>query len=342
MHLGDGLGNGKFNGLMHIGNELYTLTMVATDQRGSMRRMINPDDPKSVTAEQLSEVKSKLIKYLAGKRSPVETSGILVDPQYSYTRDFIRDCDLRATTGLLMGIEETGAGPLGEFAPKIRIFDKLSAEEGVRRIKNRGADAVKLLVYFHPDGPTREYQQNKVKEIGQACEKYDMTFLVEPVSHSLEDGPHKKKEPKKFSKTKPYIVIETARELTKPEYCLDILKAEFPVNLKLYEELEQDPLSICRELVEVSRVPTVILSAGVDYDEFKKNLDYALRAGVSGFLCGRAIWKEAIGNENPEAFLETTAVERVNELASMVKERGKPWYKWFVDSISDIELIRGE
>jgi len=43
--------NGKFEGLMHIANSKHQFTMVATDQRGSLKRMINPQDPGSVTPE---------------------------------------------------------------------------------------------------------------------------------------------------------------------------------------------------------------------------------------------------------------------------------------------------
>ena len=86
----------------------------------------------------------------------------------------------------------------------------------------------------------------------------------------------------------------------------------------------------------------MILSAGVDYEEFKENLKYAVDNGASGFLCGRAIWKEAIGRDDADEFLLTTGVKRLNELVDIVDEKAKPWYKKYVDSISEIEIIRGE
>jgi len=334
--------NGKFEGLMHISNSKYQFTMVATDQRGSLKRMINPQDPNSVTAEQLKKVKMALIKNLAGKKSPGKASGILVDPEYSYERDFIKSCDIRADVGILMGVESTGYGGQGEFAPPVRIFGGLEVEEAVLKIKNRGASAVKMLVYYHPDGPTRKYQESMVKAVGRACEKYDIAFLLEPLSHSLKEGPHKKRNPKEFSEDKPRIVVETARELTKPEYGVDVLKAEFPLNLKYAEELGQDPSEACKELDEASQIPWVILSAGVDFEEFKENLKYAVDNGASGFLCGRAIWKESIGMDDMDKFLLTTGVKRLNDLVEITSDKAKPWYKKYVDSISEIELVRGE
>jgi len=334
--------NGKFEGLMHVANSKCQFTMVATDQRGSLRRMLNPKDPKSVKPEEMKKVKMALIKNLCGKKSPGRASGILVDPEYSYERSFIQACDIRADVGILMSVEASGYGGQGEFAPQVQIFGGLDVDSAVRKIKNRGASAVKMLVYYRPDSPTRKYQEDMVKAVGQACEKYDIPFLLEPLSHSLEGGPHKKKNPKEFSKIKPWIVIETARELTKPEYGVDVLKAEFPLNLKYAEELGQDPSEACKELDEASQVPWVILSAAVDFEEFKENLKYALENGASGFLCGRAIWKEAVGEEDMDKFLLTTGVQRLNELVDMVEKAATPWYKKYVDSLSDIDIIRGE
>jgi len=336
------LTNGKFEGLIHISNSQDQFTIVATDQRGTLKRMINPQNPNNVTPEQMKKVKRTLIKNLVGKKSQGRASGILIDPEYSYERDFLKSCDIRADVGVLMGIESTGYGDKGEFAPKARIFGGLEAEEAVLKIKKRGASAVKMLVYYHPDGPTVRHQQSMVKAVGRACEKYDIALLLEPLSHSLENGPHKKRNPKEFSADKPRIVIETARELTKPEYCVDVLKAEFPLNLKYAEELGQDPSEACKELDEASQIPWVILSAGVDFEEFKENLKYAVDNGASGFLCGRAIWKEAVGREDMDEFLLTTGVKRLNELVDIVDKKAKPWYKKYVDSISEIELIRGE
>ncbi|HIE14202.1 TPA: tagatose 1,6-diphosphate aldolase [Candidatus Bathyarchaeota archaeon] len=334
--------NGKFEGIMHIANSKCQFTMVATDQRGSLKRMLNPEDPSSVTPEQMKKAKMTLIKNLVGKDSKGRASGVLIDPEYSYEKSFIKACNIRADVGILMSVEASGYGGQGEFAPQVKIFDGLNVDEAVRRIKNRGAAAVKMLVYYRPDSPTRDFQELMIKTVGRACVKYDIPFLLEPMSHSLKGGPHKKKEPKKFAEIKPNIVIETARELTKPEYSVDVLKAEFPTDLKYAKEIGQDPFELCKELNEASQVPWVLLSAGVDFEEFREQLKYAVKAGASGFLCGRAIWKESVKAPNMDEFLSTIGVKRLNEIISIVEEKATPWYKKFVDSLSDIELERGE
>ena len=60
--------NGKFEGLMHISNPKGLFTIVATDQRGSLKKMINPENPKSVGPDDLKRVKISLIKSFAGKK----------------------------------------------------------------------------------------------------------------------------------------------------------------------------------------------------------------------------------------------------------------------------------
>jgi len=336
------LTNGKFEGITHISNQHSLFTMLATDQRGSLKRMLNPEDPSSVTPEQLKEVKLALIKNLAGRYSGSKASGVLVDPEYSYEREFLEKCMIRADVGLLMSAEKSGYGGQGEFAPQVSFFNGLDAENAVASIKKRGASAVKLLIYYRPDSPTAKHQEKMVKAIGEATVKYDIAFLLEVVVHSLEGGPHKKKNPKEFAKIKPQLVIDSAKELTKPEYGVDILKAEFPVDLRYSEELGQSPSEWCKALTEASQTPWVVLSAGVDFPLFKEQVLYASRNGASGFLAGRAIWKESVAMKNREEFLQTTGVERLNTIADIVNTYATPWYKKYVDSLEEIEIIRGE
>lgn len=334
--------NGKLEGLLHISSPRGFFCMVATDQRGSLRRMLNPRNPASVSDEQIKRTKLSLIKNLAGKRSDGKATGVLVDPEYSFERSFLGACDIRADVGLLMGVESTGYGGQGEFAPRVKMFNGLEVDEAVQRVKLRGAAAVKMLIYHRVDSPTHKYQESAVKAVGEACEKHDIAFLLEPMSHSLEGGPNKKTDPATFAKTKPDLVVKTAAELTKPEYAVDVLKAEFPLDLKYAEELGQDPVEACRRLDEVSETPWVVLSAGVGFPEFSENVRYAAESGASGFLGGRAIWQEAVGRKDIDEFLATTGVSRLNELAGIVRETARPWYMKYVGSLSDVEVVRGE
>ena len=341
MRVNGKMSNGKFEGLMHISGVDHKFTMVATDQRGSLKRMLNPSDSGSVSDAELKDAKRALVKHLAGKESDANTSGILVDPMYSYESKFLESCEIRSDVGMLMSVEATGYGEKGETAPQVKIFDGHTPDEAVHLIKIRGAAAVKMLVFHRMDSPTHEYQEEMIRKVGEACEKYTIPFLLEPMSHSLVGGPDKKKDSKEFAKIKPDLVIETARELTKPEYGVDVLKSEFPLDLKHAEG--QDPDEACRRLDEASQIPWVVLSAGVDYDEFAENVRYAVKNGASGFLAGRAIWKEGVSGGNTEEFLLTTGVKRLNGLCRIVKRYARPWYeKYGYGCIEDVEVVRGE
>ena len=336
------LTNGKFEGLVHISDPSGKFSIVATDQRGSLQRVVNPEDPSSVSVEEMRRFKKAFIRDLAGRRSRGRASGILIDPEYSHERGFVKACDIRGDVGLLMGIEADGYGEGGEFAPRARIFGRLGIEEGVNRIKMRGAAAVKMLVFYNPNGPTRKHQEAVIRGVGRACERFDIPFLLEPISHSLSGGPNKTGDPREFSEVRPRIIVETVKELTRPEYCVDVLKAEFPLDVAYAEELGQDAREACRELDESCPIPWIILSAGVDFDDFVKNLRCATENGASGFLCGRAIWKEAVHIQDLDGFLLETGVNRLNQLVEIVEDGALPWYRKYVDSMGGIEVIRGE
>jgi tagatose 1,6-diphosphate aldolase len=90
---------------------------------------------------------------------------------------------------------------------------------------------------------------------------------------------------------------------------VDVLKLEFPADLKWVREFsrgafdgqERQPVytmaevrELCRQVDQASGMPWVILSAGVEIEEFLVQVELATEAGASGFLCGRAIWKDAV------------------------------------------------
>ena len=90
---------------------------------------------------------------------------------------------------------------------------------------------------------------------------------------------------------------------------MDVLKLEFPADLKRTREFcggafdgqERQAVyqlsevrEFCRQLNEGAGMPWVILSAGVGIEEFLVQVGLATEAGASGFLCGRAIWKDAV------------------------------------------------
>jgi tagatose 1,6-diphosphate aldolase len=87
---------------------------------------------------------------------------------------------------------------------------------------------------------------------------------------------------------------------------------------------------ICQKLDEVSTLPWVILSAGVDIEEFIENVHLATEAGASGFLCGRAIWKDAVqyypDTNAVKQFLDNEATTNFKN-ANATAENALPWFE---------------
>ena len=73
-------------------------------------------------------------------------------------------------------------------------------------------------------------------------------------------------------------------------------------------------------------VPLLYLSAGVTFEQFRDGLKLSRKAGVAarGFMCGRAIWSDAIGTfgaEGPaamERWMRTTGCARLDQLKEAI------------------------
>jgi tagatose-1,6-bisphosphate aldolase len=83
----------------------------------------------------------------------------------------------------------------------------------------------------------------------------------------------------------------------------------------------------CRRLDAGVEVPWVILSAGVGYDDFKRQVEIAAAAGGSGFLAGRSIWRDAVSIHDGKRRHEAArhAAGRLAELAAITRAAGRPF-----------------
>ncbi len=304
---------GKLRGLQQIASPDGILTICAMDHRGSFRNMINRADPESVSYDEMVKRKLELCSTFA----PIATA-VLIDPLFGAAQ-CISQGALPGATGLLVSIEATGYS-----GSKEHRATELLEGWGVEKIKRMGASAVKLLVYYRPDlKDLASRQLGIVRAVAEDCIEHDLPFLVEPVSYPVgsEIG-----NPEEFARHKPEIVIETAREMT--ALPIDVLKAEFPADLR-YTSDRTELLELCRRLDGTSRVPWVILSAGVDFDAFYQQVEIACQAGASGFLGGRALWQEAMDITDARKrteFLSTIGVDRMKQLSGVAGKYGAPWY----------------
>ena len=322
---GLGLTPGKLRGLQRISNPNGTLTMVATDQNSSMISMMKAATGKEPTYAEIADAKVMLSRALAP-----HCSGLLVDGFYGYAST-VSAFAVPPGTGLLIRVEKSGADKNAAGAP----CGEVEPGWGVHKIKRCGADAVKLLAQFEPaefDSAERNFEFTK--QIHDACIEHDILFLLEPI-HFPYNG--EKDGAASQVARKAQTVIESARYLSR--YC-DIYKAEFPGTLGV--ESDSQLADNLKKLNDACVKPWVLLSAGVDYDKYKKQVEMAMKAGASGVLGGRAFWKEFFTFPTPadrQKFAEGECVKRVKETDAIVKT-GTPWFAKYGLTMEDLHGVR--
>ena len=325
---------GKFKGLTALSNSKGVIAAAAMDQRGSLQKSIAKArgvDPKQITREQMEEFKVAVSKIL----TPHATA-ILLDPEFG-----IPAVKARAkNAGVLLAYEKTGYD-----ADKPGKLPDLLDLESVGRLKTKGADAIKILLYYAPD-EKKEINDHKhawTERIGAECVAHDIPFFLEFVGYDPAGGDEKGIE---YAKRKPTIVTESMREFSKPQYHVDILKVEVPVNMAFVEGSKanktgqvaytrEEAKKLFRKAADVATKPFIYLSAGVDDDVFRESLELAIEAGTNwaGVLCGRATWKEGIpvygkdGVKALEKWLSDRGVKNIQALNEVINRGARGWWE---------------
>jgi tagatose 1,6-diphosphate aldolase len=288
--------------------------------------------PDTVSPNALRSVKRIVTQAIA----PL-ASGVLTDPMYGYPASV--DV-IPPGIGVLLANEKTGYRPAPEREKERR--SRLLEDWSVEQTMQAGADAVKLLIYHHPDASaeTRAHQKEIVRSVGTSCTANQVPFILEVKTYPLDE---RHTDPAMVARRKPDLVVRTVQTYSDPDFNVDLLKVEFPASLKHTEEYQDEPYGCgttvydratveeaCRRLDEAASVPWVILSSGVDIDEFVENLRLANAAGGSGFLCGRAVWKHIIDHypetENMADHMNTDGRGNFRDLLA-VNESALPWFE---------------
>jgi tagatose-1,6-bisphosphate aldolase len=199
----------------------------------------------------------------------------------------------------------------------------------VDKIKRMGADAVKLLIYYHPEGgKLTEQQERFTSQVITACRKADIALFLEPLSYSI--TPEVEKQSPAFAAQRPEIITEIAQRLG--NLGPDVLKLEFPVDSNL-EPDEAKWVEACEAISIASPCPWAVLSAGVDFDTFARQVEVACKSGASGFIGGRAVWKEGISmpESERESWLKKVAAARLARLTEIANQYARPWREYYPD-----------
>jgi len=216
----------------------------------------------------------------------------------------------------------------------------LMPEWSVRRLRDAGAQAVKILLSWAPgDHPGNDEKRVLIERIGAECDALALPFFLEPVTY---DPAGLDPLSPAWAARKPALVAATLREFSQPQYRVDVLKVEFPVVARFVQGSEtfrgesvysmDQALEAFRAADAASSAPYIFLSAGVSAAEFNASLRLAAAAGArfSGVLCGRANWQDGvaayarIGLPALSAWLSTHGVSNLRAVNDSLRA-ATPW-----------------
>jgi tagatose 1,6-diphosphate aldolase len=326
------ISEGKLRRMKALSNERGVIAAAAMDQRGSLQKALATArgvDVKEITPEVMSEFKVAVSRILTP-----HASAILLDPEFGLEAGRARAprCGLILAYEL-SGYDNTRPGRLPDLLPHV----------SAKRIVDWGADAVKILIYYTPfdDPAVKDIKHAFVERIGAECETWEIPFFLEFVGYDPKGGDERGVE---YAKAKPEIVKRSMEEFTKPQYHVDVLKVEVPVNAEYVEGssvykgpkayTRDEALKHFREAAAAASKPFIYLSAGVSNAQFVESLNMASEAGTddSGVLCGRATWKDGVpiyakqGLKALEEWLAHEGVKNINAVNAALQS-ARPWYE---------------
>lgn len=317
----------KYAALEKMSDKNGVIAALAIDQRGSLKKMLAAAANKPANEEDIVEFK----KAISSELTPY-ASAILLDPEYGLPASKLR----APGSGLLVSYEKTGydATEPGRLPDLISVWS-------VRRLKEAGADSIKFLLYIDPDEDKEIIDQKEafVERVGDECVAEDIPFFVELVTYDDSIGDVKSAE---YAKVKPHKVIEAMKEFSKPQYHIDVLKVEVPINLDYVEGFNGDnpvvytkdeAIKYFKEQSDATNLPYIFLSAGVSAQAFRDELHLAKDAGAkfNGVLCGRATWRGAIepfakdGEEAGKKWMNDQGKKNIEELNEVLAETATSW-----------------
>jgi len=263
------------------------ILMLALDHRGSFNKLINPNNPQLVSIEEVVETKRLIIEALYD-----QFSGVLVDSIGG----------LPALTKV--GNTKVQQKPFMLCIEKTGYEDELGArktqlEYSVSELHSQGAEGIKLLLYYHPQAPTREHQLHIGKEVLDACQKAGLPLFLEIVTYPIPNN----------NTHKPELVLDSVNQFLEAGINADVFKLEYP----------GDPAACFQISKYLGKTPWILLTRGEDYPKFRDELKVAVKNGACGFLAGRALWQEfaKYPKEKRIDFFQTVVRQRFLEISGI-------------------------
>ena len=321
------LSPGKQAGLKAISNRRGVIEALALDQRGIIRNGIAQarglqDVDASVVVEFKERVTAGLTPY---------ASAILLDVEYG-----LPAAKHRNQAGLMLAYEMSVIGGPPPRMPL--LYDHWS----VRRLKEFGANGIKILLNYSPFDPpaVNGVKGAWIERIGDECRGNDIPFILELLGYGVQQGGTKLA----YAKQKPEMVLRSIEEFTKERYSVDLLKLEVPIDMHFTSGTQSFKGDQAYTREEARRLfvstaaatdkPFVYLSAGVTNAEFIEALELAAESGAryNGVLCGRATWFDGMkafatgGSGALEQWMQTAGRQNLERLSKAL-EAAEPWTK---------------
>jgi tagatose 1,6-diphosphate aldolase len=320
---------GKIAGLKAVSDGRGVIAAVAMDQRGLLKKMLakelgvtDPPDAMMIEFKRL----------VAGSLTEV-ASAILLDVEYG-----LPGAKNINGKGLLLAYEKSGYDTSGP-----EKLPSLTEGWSVLRLKEAGADCIKILVYYTPfeNNWVNEQKRAWVERIGAECRANDIPFFLEFLAYDVHGEDEAGRD---FAMRKPEIVRKSIEEFSQERYAADVLKIEAPVQMAFVSGTRSfkghpaytrsEAMDLFRSTAACTDKPIVYLSAGVSSSVFVETLELAVESGVEfhGVLGGRATWQDGApvyarhGAAALESWLKTTGAQNVRNVDEVLKS-ARPWYE---------------
>jgi len=311
---------GKLRSIQRVTTPDGFFLICALDHLSDFQELLDPD-PATVDYQRTGEAKIELIRSLAA-----ECSAFLLDARFGLAQA-ITSRALPGSVGLMASIEDEDYKP-ATVHRKTRFRENWSTKQ----MKLLGVDVCKLLWFYRPESKVSAHQRQVVSSLVQECSEFCLPLVVEPIWFPLEG-----EDPKSDAWRQRRVdgIIESAH--LADSLGVDILKVEFPGYVDT-EEGKVRAEEACRQLDAGVGVPWMLLSAGVGYQAFKTQVEIACRAGSSGFMAGRSIWRDAAATHDPDKRRAAAreAAGRLTELGALTRRYGRS----FVPKLEGKDLVQ--
>lgn len=301
---------GKIRGLQRVTSDAGFFEICALDHLSDFAELL-AQDPSTVTFADVVTAKDGLVRAL----SP-SVSAFLLDARYGLHA--VASGALPGGVGLMSTIEDEDYS-IPEGPRRTRYREGWS----LRQIKLAGADVAKLLWFYRPDGDaeTAEHQRYVVRSLADECARLSLPLVVEPIWYPL---PGEDPDSDGWRAARVDGILTSA--FTADSLGVDMLKVEFPGYVDS-QTGRGNAAAACKELDAGVSVPWVILSAGVGYADFRTQVEIACKAGASGYLAGRSIWRDAVTTRDTgtRATAVMEAKGRLEELNGITRANGRPY-----------------